>query len=276
VRFFETATAAEIDRRLRSLARVRAGWDAILGYCAQAVKQSRLYARLGFTSFRHYVEERLGLPARAVEQRAALEQRLWQSPALREARRQGLSYEKLRWLARLPEEEIGAWTARAKAMTCIALRRRVEGEAERHMRASGRFRVSMPRRIAVVLAAALEAGRRLAGCVLPAGKCLAFLAKHFLDVWRPLVRRSRTRSRKVRDRDEGHCQVPGCSHRAAHSHHVLYRSQLGGDELENQIALCAFHHLRCVHGGWLRVFGRAPDALTWVLAGKPWQGPGLE
>src|SRR5512138_1544779 len=119
VRFYETATAAEIDRRLRALARVRSGWDAILGHCAHAVKRSRLHALLGFASFRHYVEERLGLPSRAVEQRAALEQRIWRSPALQEARRQGVSFEKLRLLARLPEAEIGGWTARAKAMTCV-------------------------------------------------------------------------------------------------------------------------------------------------------------
>jgi hypothetical protein len=53
----------------------------------------------------------------------------------------------------------------------------------------------------------------------------------------------------------------------------MYRSQLGGDELENQVAICGFHHLRGIHGGWLRVFGKAPDELTWILDGKEWQGP---
>jgi hypothetical protein len=146
VRFYETATAADIDRGLRALGRVRSKWEAILGYCAHAVKQSRIHALLGFASFRHYVEERLGLPPRAVEQRCALEQQIWRSRPLQEARRQGLSYEKLRWLARLPEDEI---------------------------------------------------------------------------------------------------------------------------------ATCAFHHLRCIHGGFLRVFGRAPDDLTWMLDGHVWLGPAL-
>jgi hypothetical protein len=133
----------------------------------------------------------------------------------------------------------------------------------------------MPRRIAAVLAAAMEAVRALGGGVLTAGRCLALLAKHFLDVWRPLVRRARTRSRKVRDRDAGCCQVPGCSRRATHAHHIAFRSHGGGDELANQLGLCAFHHLRCIHGGYLLVFGRAPDALTWFLGGKLWRGPGL-
>jgi len=274
VGFAETATTRDIDRRLRALARVRAGWDAILGYCAHAVKQSRLYARLGFASFRHYSEERLGLPARTVEQRAALEKRLWASAALQEARRQGVSFEKLRLLARLPDGDVASWIPRAQALTCIALRRRIEGEAERQMRASARFGASMPRRIALVVAAAVEAARALAGRVLPAGRCLTFIAKHFLDTWRPLVRRSRTRSRRVRDRDEGHCQVPGCSRRGTHAHHIAFRSHGGGDEPENQVAACPFHHLRCIHGGYLRVFGGAPDALTWFLGGEVWRGPG--
>jgi hypothetical protein len=130
----------------------------------------------------------------------------------------------------------------------------------------------MPRRIAEVLAAAIQAVRAaasaLGGGVLSAGRCLAVMAKHFLDVWRPLVRRSRTRSRKVRDRDGGCCQVPGCSRRATHAHHIAFRSHGGGDELANQVGLCPFHHLRCIHGGTLRVFGRAPDALTWFLGGR--------
>jgi hypothetical protein len=62
----------------------------------------------------------------------------------------------------------------------------------------------------------------------------------------------------------------------AHAHHIAFRSQGGGDEPENQVGLCPFHHLRCVHGGYLRVFGRAPDALVWFRGGKVWRGPGAE
>jgi hypothetical protein len=61
-----------------------------------------------------------------------------------------------------------------------------------------------------------------------------------------------------------------------HAHHIAFRSQGGGDEPENQVGLCPFHHLRCVHGGYLRVFGRAPDALVWFRGGKVWRGPGAE
>jgi hypothetical protein len=89
-----------------------------------------VHLRCGFASFRHYVEERLGLPARAVEGRARVEERRWASAALRDAKDQGLPYEKLRLLAGLPEEEIRAWTPRAHELTCVALRRALEGERE--------------------------------------------------------------------------------------------------------------------------------------------------
>jgi hypothetical protein len=79
----------------------------------------------------------------------------------------------------------------------------------------------------------------------------------------------------VRERDGGWCQVPGCSHLAPHAHHIELRSQGGSDDLANQLALCGFHHLRCVHGGTLQVKGTAPDGLTWLVGGKPWRGPGF-
>jgi hypothetical protein len=274
VPFYSTATAAELDARLRELAAMRAGWDDLLGYCALAVRKSQMYRLLGFASFRQYCHERLGLSARAVEQRAAVEERRWASPVLQEAKRQGLPFEKLRLLSRLPADEILAWTPRAHAMTCIALRRELERRDERQLRARRRMTVALPLRVAAVVAAAVQPVRARLRQPLSVGTCLAIVAGHFVETWSAAVTRSRSRSQKVRDRDAGHCQVPGCSHRATHAHHVLFRSHGGGDELENQVALCAFHHLRCIHGGTLRVVGRAPDDLRWFLNGEPWAGPG--
>ncbi|ACG72305.1 conserved hypothetical protein [Anaeromyxobacter sp. K] len=272
VRFDDAKTPQEIDRTLRELAAARAALEEVMGACAYAIRRSGMHLRLGFASFRHYVEERLRLPARAVEQRAEHEERLARSAGLREARRQGVSYERRRILARLPEDELASWIPRAKAMTCVALRRAVEGQRERQLRAQRKVSVPLPRRVAVLLAAALETVRKRAGRLVPAGSCLAVLAAHFLGQWGDVLKRTSSRSQRVRERDLGWCQVPGCSHRAAHSHHVLFRSHGGGDEAENQVALCAFHHLRCVHGGHLTVFGRAPDGLTWLLGGVPFTG----
>jgi hypothetical protein len=267
----EPQTAAALDRWLRELAELRASWDGLLGYCAWSVKRSGLWRMLGFASFGHYCEERLGMAARTVEQRAALERRLWANPALRAARDQGLSYEKLRALAHLSVREVERWLPRARVLTCIALRRELDAREETQMRAARVFTSRMPSRAALVLAAAFRAVRAVEGCLLPEGKCLVRVAQHFAETWKPHLRRSRTTSEKVRERDLLHCQVPGCSRRAAHAHHVVPRSHGGGDEPGNLVALCASHHLRGVHGGHLRVRGQAPDGLRWEAGGRAFE-----
>jgi hypothetical protein len=272
--FDERTSARELDARLRELAAVRAGWDRLLGYCAYMVRRSGLWRVAGFASFEHYCDERLGLSARAVGQRAALEQRISQIPALRRARDAGLSYERLRILSRLPGREIEAWVPRARQLTCIALRDAVEARDEVQMRAARALRGRVPVRTALLLQAAFRAVRAVEGRLLDDGRCLVRVARHFVETWKPHVRRSRTLSEKIRDRDLGRCQVPGCSRRAVHAHHVNPRARGGGDEPENLVALCACHHLRGIHGGYIRVSGRAPDGLVWELVGGAewWMG----
>jgi hypothetical protein len=273
VRFDDSLTAEEVDARIREVAKLRAGWDAIIAWLACAVKKSRLYERFGFTNPRHYLEERLQLPPRGIEQRVALEERIWKSPALQEARRHKLPYEKLRLLAKLAEKDIPSWIPRAQALTCAELKHRIDAERERQMRTAGKISAVLPRRIAVVLAAAIQAVRDHSDGVVSTGKCLAVIAGHFIETWKPLVRRRKTRSQKVRKRDGDRCQVPGCSHVGWHSHHVEFLSHGGSDDLRNQIAICPFHHLVCIHRGYLRVTGLAPDALEWSVGGKRWTGP---
>ncbi|ABC81189.1 HNH endonuclease [Anaeromyxobacter dehalogenans 2CP-C] len=266
-------TARELDARLRALAECRAGWERMIGLCGYAVKRSGMHRLAGYGSFREYVEERLGLPARTVEQRVALEARLAASPALEDARRRGVSYEKLRVLARLEESEIALWIARALAATCVALRREVEGEREGQLRARGKLVALLPRGVGVLLAAAIASVRDRHGPGLSTGTCLAVIAFHFLATWGDAPGRSPTRSRRIRERDSGWCQVPGCSRHAAHAHHIDFRSHGGSDDPENLVGLCAFHHLRCIHGGFLSVLGRAPGELVWLLGGEVWTGP---
>jgi hypothetical protein len=66
--------------------------------------------------------------------------------------------------------------------------------------------------------------------------------------------------------------VPGCSHWAAHSHHIEFRSQ-GGDLTDpaNQTGICPFHH-KCIHDGYMTFVGTAPDALVWLLREEVWTG----
>ncbi len=269
----EGLSTRQLDARLRQLAHLRAGWDRLVGWCGHAVKRSGMHRLLGYGTFRQYVQERLGLPARAVEQRVALEARLAGSASRREARGRGVSYEKLRVLARLPEDEVAPWISRAVEATCVTLRREVEAEREGQLRARRTLAAPLPRRVAVLLAAAIASVRERFGHALATGRCLAVIAFHFLGTWSGGSRRSKSRSQRVRERDQGWCQVPGCSRRAAHSHHIAFRSRGGSDDPENQVGLCAFHHLRCVHGGHLEVNGLAPDWLTWLLGGVVWMGP---
>jgi 5-methylcytosine-specific restriction endonuclease McrA len=259
------ATEVEIDARLRELAVQRAGWDRVLGWCAFVVRRSGLWRVAGFDTFEHYCKERLGLSVRAVEQRAALERRLWASPALRAARDTGLPYEKLRLLSRLPDGDVAAWVARTSALTVVELRAALADRDEAQMRAARILRARLPERVARLLQAAFRAVRAVEGKLLGDGLCLVRVAQHFLETWRPHVKRSRTPSQKVRDRDLGRCQVPGCSLRAVHAHHIVRRSRGGGDEPWNLVSLCASHHLRGIHGGYIRVSGRAPDALAWEV-----------
>ena len=130
----------------------------------------------------------------------------------------------------------------------------------------------VPFEVGQLLSEAFESVRRVEDLELASGACLVRVARRFIEVWKDQVKGPRTVAQKVRARD-GRCQTPGCSGPAEHSHHVEFRSHGGGDELENQVGLCPFHHLRCIHGGWLRVTGRAPDALTWILRGRIWTGP---
>jgi hypothetical protein len=62
------------------------------------------------------------------------------------------------------------------------------------------------------------------------------------------------------------CMAPGCPARAKiHNHHVDYRSNGGGHELWNRIAVCAFHHLHGEHGLFAEIRGTAPLDITWRL-----------
>jgi len=259
------ATEQEIHARMRELATRRAAWDGILGYCAHVVVRSRLWKTAGFASFPQYCTERLGLAARTVEQRAALERRLWEVPALRAARDAGLAYEKLRLLAQLPDAEIEEWVARARELTRVELGAALADREETQMRAARVLGARVPERVALLLQAAFRAAREVEGRLIGDGACLVRVAEHFLETWRAHVKKARTRSQKVRDRDLGRCQVPGCSRHACHAHHIIPRSRGGSDEPWNLVALCALHHLVGVHGGYLRVRGRAPDSLVWEM-----------
>lgn len=273
----EPADVLQLDADVRRLAEMRRSWDALLGRLAMLVQWSGVWRDLRFASFGHYCEERLGLTERTVAQRAALERKLYALPALRAALDSGrLSYEKARLLSHVGSEaSLDGWIALAERSTCIALRRELEAREEAQTCARGSLPVRMPGSVAILLRAALAAALEAEGRWITAGERLVRVAQHFIETWKDATPRRKTVSRRVLERDLGWCQVPGCSRPADDSHHIAFRSAGGSDDPANQTGACKPHHLHGIHRGYVRVRGRAPDALTWEL-GRGHDGAPLE
>ena len=266
------------DAELRRLCKQRESWDEVFGHFALLLVVMQVWRRLEFDSLEQYCEERLGMGERTVAQRAALERRLHELPALREAMRKGrLSYEKARLLSHhVDAASVGPWIERAERMTCVQLRRALEADCEAQVCAGGGGAgvvAVVPVAVRALLALAFRAVRKTEGKPLSPGECLWKMCAHFVEVWKPILDERITLSRRILKRDHGLCQVPGCSRAATHTHHLVFRSQGGSDEEVNLVGLCTAHHLQCVHQGWIRVWGIAPDGLRWQLGVRAGSAP---
>lgn len=264
-----------LDARLREWAAMRTRWDALVGHLGLLMRTLGLWREAGFASFGHYCAERLGMSLRAVEQRIALERRLYSLPPLRAALADGrVSYGKAVVIANAADEDtVDAWITRAETTPCAALRREAEAAEDAQMCSRRAWKARLPAGVVQLLDAALGAARLGAGRPVRDGECLGIVARHFVDTWRPLLRERRTLARRVLERDGGRCLVPGCTRAADHAHHVWQRARGGPDEPWNLASLCAPHHLVAIHGGFLRVRGRAPHGLVWKFPG-PGSGSG--
>ena len=269
------ADARQLDAELRHYYGMRDQWDEHLGHLALVLRSIEGWRALGFLSFDHYCAERLGMHPKTVRQRAALEEQLFELPSLREAMRSGsVSYEKARLIARFAPESPDRWISRAKGISCADLRRELQREDDGKMSARGSFRTFLPRRVHLLLEEACRAVRKAGGQCFSPGECFGKMCARFMEIWRQPKRRS-SRQKKIRDRDGGFCQVPGCSRAANHVHHIIFRGRGGTHALENQVSVCAPHH-RAIHNGWIRVWGEAPYGLTWQLGVRPGLPPLIE
>jgi hypothetical protein len=256
-----------LDAEIKGHLGTRKSWDDAFGHLAMLFRSIRGWDHLGFGSFGQYCEEALGMSERTVAQRVALERGLVQNPLLRTALAEGrISYEKARLIARdAPPEQVPQWIARAEHVTCIDLRRELERKSEAQMCARGELSVWMPESIASLLKGTFRALRAAAKRWMWAEQCLFSLAMHFVEVYEHLLEKARTLQQRIRIRDGHCCKVPGCSRPSVHAHHIIPKSQGGTDDDWNLVSLCASHHLNGIHGGRIRVTGRAPDALTWTF-----------
>jgi len=257
-----------LDARLRELVGKRLGWDEIFGALALRFTRDGMARKLGFASLGQYLKERLGMGRRAVEQRVWLERRLGELPQLRYALERGeLSYEKARLVAGVADfDSVNEWIRRAEGLTCVELERAIAATQDAQACVRERLEAQVPERVALLLEAALRAAAEAEAEPLDPAGCLARVARHFVEIWGPLLRRRNTPRNRAMERDGWWCKVPGCSRPGAQNHHIILRSQGGGEDPGNRTALCAPHHLRGIHGGRLRVSGIAPDRLVWELA----------
>jgi len=70
-------------------------------------------------------------------------------------------------------------------------------------------------------------------------------------------------ARRVKLRDGGMCQNPGCGHKGKlHAHHIEHRSHGGRTHPANEVAVCTRCHA-LLHAGLLRVSGDMDTGLSW-------------
>ena len=96
---------------------------------------------------------------------------------------------------------------------------------------------------------------------------LVFLCDALWESWRDAVEVGAAYE-DVYLRDSYRCANPTCRRRDVTPHHIVFRSQGGGEERSNLVSLCSVCHLDGVHLGRLKVVGSAPE-LTWVLGRTP-------
>ena len=143
--------------------------------------------------------------------------------------------------------------------------------------ATQRLAWRVPREVAALFTAVRETVRSRLGAEcgrIPGdGEVFGAMLDCALLAWTLRDPRAR-RPDPVVERDGYRCAVPGCtSRRNLHDHHLRFRSAGGSDEAGNRITLCAFHHQRCLHVGFMRIRGRAPDGLMFELGLRPGASP---
>ena len=286
-----------LDGRMRRVVEAMQRVDWQTGRLLRVFLDRRLHRVMRFPSAARYLRERLGISARKARALVALERKTGEAPILGKAYRTGeLSW--VRALAVLPvahERTAAAWVARGREVTV----RRLMDEVEWALVARDGFSPIAPPPLGATLRDLPERqmcareGSEYSGAeivfwapvsvvALFRTAVLAFagpgdalftglerLLRHVQAEWEAQPRHRDP----IFARDGWRCAVPACSSRRnLHDHHLLFRSRGGDNRRANRITVCAWHHLRGIHGGRVRAWGTAPDGVIWELgvqSGRP-------
>jgi hypothetical protein len=224
------ARPLELDRRFRQATAFLQRIDFEIGRILRQILERGLYRELGFGTFEDYVVERMDLSPRTARRLV----RLARAPeAVATAFREGR-------ITLLAAEAIMRGAPLDETVTLRKLQEQVPPEID----------FWAPPAVARLFLA------------MVARVVLERLLDHAIATWLAMAQPGH----EVFERDGWRCTAPACSaRRNLHRHHIVYRSHRGSDEPWNLTTLCAWHHQRGVHGGALRVWGRAPDGLLFEL-----------
>jgi hypothetical protein len=259
-----------------------------MGRLLRVFLDRRLHRAMGFPSAARWARERLGISIRKVRTLVAVERKTWAAPAFGDAYRAG-ELSAVRALALLPvvqESTAAAWVARGREVTV----RRLMDEVEWALAARDGYDPIAPPPLGVPLElperqmcardgeypdAEITFSAPISVIALFQTAVLTFaepgdalwsgferLLRHVKAGWEAQPRHRDP----IFARDNWRCAVPACSaRRELHDHHLLFRSRGGANTRENRITVCAWHHLRGIHGGRVRAWGEAPHGVTWEL-----------
>ncbi len=284
-------TPRDLPHALRLLERAQVTQRSrvvLLGQAFDITARHSLHYEMGFDSLRDLAATGLNISVRQLERHRALAHELRVLPELAAAIDSGLDLARARLIASIAEEstvddwlDIARHTGIAELQRAVKLAGRPGGSAvaaavvQRY-----RLAIDVAHQVVGSEATATEIGSttRLLVAVYAAWQPdqvplydrvhvdLPEAARWFLEQVK--IERQYGFGR-VKERDRYTCRNPECGCRSlrVQAHHIVFRQDGGGDDLDNGITLCPVCHLRLVHTGRISV-SRAGSALVWRYPGR--------
>jgi hypothetical protein len=269
------ASPHALDAALREGVHALQHLDHDLGVLLKEIQDRRLYRELGFTRFDRYVEERVDVAPRTARRWVRIARLGGPFGVVATAFRTGaLTEMQAALVAKVcTPETASVWLGIARQATL----RRLEAEVAAAAPEAQRVSFLAPPEVATVFLTVLARVRThladAAGRPAAPARALTWMLDHAIASW--LEQGAAFDDYADFTRDGFRCTVPGCTaRRNLHSHHIIFRSKRGPDEPWNRTTLCAFHHQRGVHAGFVSCKGLAPDALVFALGVRA-SGPPL-